>query len=95
VINDTTGQQWAVEMPYSGTATTAEWILEAPTDLGVQSTLGTYSPPVTFSAVHFGGTQGPLTRLEMGQGGQIVSTPSDVNNDSFTVAHGSLPPPTP
>jgi hypothetical protein len=96
VTDDTSGQQWATELPYSGTATSVEWVVEAPTSLvRGQESLGMYSPNVTFSDLGFGGTPGPITRLEMAQGGQVVSIPSALSSDGFRVAYGSVAPPAP
>jgi hypothetical protein len=96
VIDNTSGQQWSTQLPYSGPATSVEWVVEAPTSLSAgQETLGTYSPNVTFSAIGFGGTAGPITRLEMVQGGQVVSIPSDLSSSGFSVAYGSVAPPAP
>jgi hypothetical protein len=95
VIDNTTGVQWATKQSYAGPADSVEWIVEAPLEFGSQTTLGAYSPAVTFTGLGIGGTQGPLTRLEMTQNGQIVSIPSDESNDSFAVAYGSQAPPTP
>jgi hypothetical protein len=96
VIDNTTGQLWATQTPYSGPATSVEWVVEAPTSptAGLE-TLGMYSPNVTFSAVGFGGTLGPITRLEMMQGGKVVSIPSALSSGGFSVAYGSVAPPAP
>jgi peptidase A4-like protein len=96
ITDETNGQQWATELPYSGPATSVEWVVEAPTSLlrGLES-LGMYAPNVTFSDVGFGGTPGPITRLEMVQGGQVVSIPSVLSSGGFSVAYGSVAPPAP
>jgi hypothetical protein len=96
VTDNTSGQNWATELPYSGPATSVEWVAEAPTSVTAgQQTLGMYSPSVTFSGPGFGGTAGPITRLEMVQGGQVVSVPSALSSGGFSVADGSVAPPAP
>jgi len=49
VTDSTTGQNFIIEQTYTGTAATAEWIVETPSRANVTQTLGYYTPNVTFS----------------------------------------------
>jgi hypothetical protein len=94
VSDDTTGQVFSTTQSYSGPGTSAEWILEAPSSGATQTvlTLGAYTPNVTFSNLRFTGTQTSLTKVLMSQGGAIVSTPSALTSNGFTVAYASAAP---
>jgi hypothetical protein len=94
LTNDTTGQSFSTEQSYSGAGDSAEWIVEAPTQLSTQSvlTLGDYTPNVTFSSLGFTGTQSAVTDVVMVQNGVAVSTPSALTANGFTVAYGSVVP---
>ena len=89
MTDNTTGQSWSIgEQYYAGPGSTAEWIVEAPGQVGQgcgvvvagaggQCPLAPYSPPVSFSAL--GITPGAVNSwYEIGlvQGGVQVSTPS-------------------
>jgi hypothetical protein len=88
VSDDTTGQSFSTRRPYGGPASSAEWIVEAPITGGVQDTLGSYSPRVVFSSVGVAGPPGAITRTVIRQGGRVVSTPSPLSHDRFSVADG-------
>jgi hypothetical protein len=95
VADDTTGQSFTTEQSYTGPASTAEWIVEAPTDglTNSEATLGAYSPPVTFSNLRMGGPETTLEADTMVQGGVVVSVPSELTSTGFTVSYtGSATP---
>jgi len=88
IDNLTRHRQFATTQDYSGPGRTADWIVEAPSDVhGHIDTLGHYVPDVTFSGVHLGGHRGTLRPQTMVQGGAIVSTVSKLGRTSFTVSY--------
>ena len=89
VADNTTGQSFPTEQTYSGPATTAEWIVEAPTDslTNTVDTLGAYNPPVTFTNLRMGGPETTLTAVTMVQGGVTVSVPSTLASAGFSVSY--------
>ncbi|MHB1739114.1 MAG: G1 family glutamic endopeptidase [Actinomycetes bacterium] len=92
LTDDTTGRTFTTDRTYTGPLTSAEWIVEAPTDNGVVSSLGGYTPDVTFSHLGFTGPQNSLTDVIMVQNGVPVSTPSALDPTGFTVAYGATAP---
>jgi hypothetical protein len=95
LIDNTTGQSFTTDQTYTGPGTSAEWIVEAPTDAttGTVDTLGDYSPPVTFSDLRMGGPETTLEADTMVQGGVVVSVPSELTSTGFTVSYiGSATP---
>ncbi len=95
----TTGKSFVTDQTYTGVADTVEWIVEAPTVGGSQSTLATYST-MYFDKDAFNGFYAAFTTANRGvmiQGGKHVSTPSkpDSDGDGFAVAHGAKTPPPP
>jgi hypothetical protein len=91
--NNTTGQTYSVNELYSGPATSAEWIVEAPYSTATSSvvTLAGYTP-VTFTQLGVNPVVGSLARLVMVQNGITVSVPSALTSNGFTVAYGSVAP---
>ena len=96
VKDDSTGQQYSTAMAYAGPATSAEWIVEAPTlaATGTIVTLANFAP-VTFTQLGVDPVLGALTRVVMFQNGVPVSVPSDLSPNGFTVAYGSVTPAAP
>lgn len=94
--DDTNGLEYSADESYSGPASSAEWIVEAPTSVATNSvlTLGSFSP-VTFTRLGVDPAVGALARLLMFQNGAIVSVPSDWSGNGFTVANGSVTPAAP
>ncbi len=95
VADDTTGQSYGTELAYTGPGASAEWIVEAPTVSGSIATLGDFTPNVTFDQLGVNGTPVGVDQLFMVQGGAVVSSPSAVSLNGFTVAYGPVPPPAP
>ena len=97
IADDTNGGSFTTQQPYSGPATSAEWIVEAPTDgaTGQIQPLGQYTPSVTFTNVQSTGPQEPAVALQMEQHGIAVSTPSSLTSEGFTVAYGAGTPAAP
>lgn len=89
----TTGRTYSETDPYSGPATSAEWIVEAPTDAtsGQVENLGTFSP-VTFGGLAVNPVAGDFSRVVMEQNGVTVSTPSSLGANGFGVAYGAVTP---
>jgi hypothetical protein len=96
IANTSTGQNFTTQQSYSGSLSSAEWIVEAPgSQIGnqvIQTTLGQYSPNVTFTNVSTTGAEGSLMASVMVQGGTTVSQPSALTPAGFTVAYGSTVP---
>jgi hypothetical protein len=95
LTDNTTHQSFTTDQSYTGPGTSAEWIVEAPEVNGNQSTLGGYTPDVTFSSLTMAGTENTLTDVIMVQNGMQVSTPSELTSNGFNVAYGDVAPPPP
>jgi len=96
LADDTTGRSYTTVQTYTGPATSAEWIVEAPTDMRTNKVvpLPSYSD-VTFTNLGVVGSEGPLTRVVMIANGVPISEPSPLTSAGFTVAHGSVVPAAP
>jgi hypothetical protein len=98
VVRDvSTGRQFSTTQAYTGPARTVEWIVEAPTSLVEQriKTLGEYTPNVTFRDLRLLGRQGALESCELVQRGAVVSIPSPLTRNGFSVAYGGTAPSAP
>lgn len=90
VTDDTNDESFTTEQGYVGPGSSAEWILEAPTDqqlCGGQCQLAPYSPDVTFSDLGMTGNESTLSQIAMVQDGVQVSTPSALSSTGFDVAY--------
>jgi len=96
LTDDTTGQTFSQAVTYAGTGTSAEWIVEDPTDAQTQALLpfADYTT-TTFSGLGVSGPQSTLTEIVMIQNGAQLSTPSQWTASGFTVAYGDVAPPPP
>ena len=96
VVDNTNGERFATKVHYAGPETSAEWIVEAPSALdGTIQQLGDYTPNVTFAGLAAAGHGVAVDQLTMVQNGQIVSSPSPLDPNGFTVAYGPNPPAAP
>jgi hypothetical protein len=96
LTDNTTRQTFTTEEAYAGPSSSVDWIVEAPEVGGVISTLGDYSPDVTFSDLGLAGSQNTLTYWVMVQNGVQVSTPStSLTASGFAVAYGGVAPAAP
>jgi hypothetical protein len=104
ITDDSSGQTFNTEQTYAGIGDSAEWIVEAPAFLApgstdpttaTISTLGDYTPNITFSHLLVNGTETTLNAIAMIQNGSVVSAPSPLTANGFTVAYGSTAPPGP
>jgi len=93
--DDTSGESFNTDQTYDGPATSAEWIVEAPTIHNTQSPLAPYSPDVEFTDLGVNGTESALDEVIMMQNGYIVSDPSALTSAGFNVAYGGTPAPNP
>jgi hypothetical protein len=93
----TKGQGYTQDVGYTGPGTSAEWIVEAPTDSQTdqQIRLAPYSPAVTFSGLAATGSSAALSELAMVQEGQQVASPCALNPAGFSVAYGATAPSAP
>ena len=93
----TKGQGFTQDVGYTGPGTSAEWIVEAPTDSQTdqQISLAPYSPAVTFSGLAATGGSAGLSELAMVQEGQQVASPCALNPAGFSVAYGATAPSAP
>ncbi len=94
LTDDTTGQTFSTDQTYTGPGTSAEWVVEAPSfSDGSVATLGDYTPDVTFGGLGVNGTPVGLDEIFMvDQGGAVISSPSALDPNGFTVAYGTVPP---
>ena len=96
LTDDTTGARFTTDQTYTGPATSAEWIVEAPSTVnGSQTPLAAYSPDVTFTDLGISGAETALAEAIMVQNGTTVSDPSALSSTGFSVAYGDVPPPAP
>ena len=97
LTDDSTRQRFTTVQPYTGPQASAEWVVEAPTDVaaGIRYPLGEYTPDVTFTGLRVNGSDTTTTEGLMVQDGVTVSTPSALNADGFAVAYGSVLPAAP
>ena len=94
LTDDTNGESFTTDQTYSGSDSTAEWIVEALSDPTVVP-LAPYSPIVSFSDLGFIGPTASLEELVMEQSGKQVSTPSSLTANGFNVAYGDAAPGSP
>jgi serine protease len=92
LTNNTTGVSFVIDQPYTGPGSSVEWIVEAPEIGGSISTLGDYTPDVTFTDLVLTGAQNVVYEDFMVQSGVEASTPSALNASGFTVAYGRVAP---
>jgi hypothetical protein len=95
LTDDTNGESFTTDQTFTGTATTAEWIVEALTVNGQIVPLAPFSPVVDFSSLGFTGTGATLQEMLMIQSGSQTATPSAMAPNGFTVAYGATAPPPP
>jgi hypothetical protein len=100
----TRNTHFVTDQTYTGQADSAEWIVEAPsipapgsTDISsaTVATLGAYTPNITFTNLKVNGTQTSLNVVQMEQNDAVVSVPSPLSPNGFTVAYGAAAPPAP
>ena len=95
LTDDSNGQNFTTNQPFTGTQATAEWIVEAPGNyLNDSQTvpLAPYSPNITFSELLMTPRSTTVEDWNMIQGGNVVSTPSAFTSKGFNVAYGSVAP---
>ncbi len=85
----TTGQSFETTQAWSADQTTADFVLEAPTNgsTGTEYPLAAFTAPVLFSDLGVGGSQSGLEEMVMVQGGRTVAEPSSFANDAFSVSY--------
>jgi hypothetical protein len=100
----TRNTHFVTDQTYTGQADSAEWIVEAPsipapgsTDISTATvaTLGAYTPNITFTNLKVNGAQTSLNVVQMEQNDAVVSVPSPLSTNGFTVAYGAAAPPAP
>jgi len=97
LTDGTNGQSYTQDVSYTGPGTSAEWIVEAPTDSQTrqQLPLAPYSPAVNFSGFSATGNSDAVSEVVMAQENQQVSAPSALTAAGFSVAYGASAPPAP
>ncbi len=83
VTDARTGDSFTTTQLFDGGGLSAEWILEAPTDNGRQTTLAAHSA-TAFSGIQLSGPETGLTQVDLVQGGQVVSVPSPLSSAGFS-----------
>jgi hypothetical protein len=94
IHDDTSGGNFSINEAYTGPMTSAEWIVEAPTDSrsGKVLTLGPFTPNVTFTNLQVSGAETSIDDVTCIQSGTTVATPSPLVPAGFTVAYGAGAP---
>ena len=88
VVDNTNGESFSTVQFYSGPATSAEWVVEAPQSNMGQTTLPNYSPQVSFTGAQFTGGSNIEDQIYMVQNNTVVSAPSSLTGPgSFTVSY--------
>lgn len=92
LTDDTNGQHFSIDQPYSGAGQSAEWVVEAPENAGTGQIypLAPYSPAVSFTDLGINGNEQGLDEVSLVQGGTAVSTPSAFTSSGFTVSYSGL-----
>jgi len=83
--DDTTNVSFTTTQAYTGPATSAEWIVEAPTFFAPVP-LAPYSPAIAFSGMGVGGSGSTLTAVTLIQHGVVAASPSPLTASGFTDA---------
>jgi Peptidase A4 family/Bacterial Ig-like domain (group 3) len=96
----TTGQSGVETQAYSGVQGSAEWVEEAPTEGGTEQTLADYGTATftNMSVTDSDPSEVDTSAVSMDQSGDIVSSPSPIVNNGFTVTYTAptpVPPPAP
>jgi len=100
LTDDTTGGAFVTQQPYSGPASSAEAIQEATTsqgECGGQCTLAPFCTTVNgncvaeanFSNLSISGAISQDDEIFMEQSGQVVATPTNIQNGAFNVSYGA------
>ena len=100
IVDDTTGQRFTTKQHYTGPASSAEWILEAPTSsfhscgVGLDPwavvglcPLSPYRPAVSFADIGAVGQATTLWPITMVQGAEAISVPSAIFAGDFGVIY--------
>ena len=96
IADATNGHDFQTTLAYGGEASSAEWIVEAPTTgRGTQTSLATFTPSVTFTNLAATGAVSEVAAVQMVQRSVAVATASPLGATGFTVAYGSAVPETP
>ncbi|HVA09837.1 MAG TPA: G1 family glutamic endopeptidase [Acidimicrobiales bacterium] len=95
LTDDTNGESFTTDQIYTGSGSTAEWIVEAPTANSQVVPLAPYSPVVDFSDLGISPVNTTVEEWEMVQSGSLVSTPSAFTSSGFNVAYGDIAPAAP
>lgn len=98
--DDTTGQLFRTEQPYTGPGSTADFIVEAPEVLSTTGNatllpLASFSPATNFTNLQTVGGTSATAALVLVQAGVQVATPSLKSPTGFAVGYGSLAPDAP
>ena len=95
LTDDTTGSSFNTMQTYTGPGSSAEWIVEAPTDssTGNQYPLAAYTP-TTMTGISVVGSDTVEPAIVMVQNSVVVSVPSapGQGGSSFNVAYGAVAP---
>lgn len=103
IADETTGKLFTIDKTYKGPGTSAEFILEAPSNPQGRLPLAHYKQTQFFNlalGVNFGSPGDavltfPNNAIAMVPKGKQVSTPSKPTNNSFSIAYGKKQPPAP
>lgn len=96
LTDDTNGQTFTTDQTYTGPGSSAEWIVEAPTNSsGSIIPLAPYAPVVDFSDLRITPVNSTVQELVMVQAGNQVATPSALAPTGFNVAYGDVAPAAP
>jgi hypothetical protein len=103
IADETTNKLFTITKTYKGPGTSAEFILEAPSNSKGTLLLAHYKETQFYNlalGVNFGNPADavlmfPNNAIAMVQNGKQVSTPSKPTNNSFSIAYGKKQPPAP
>ena len=96
ITDVTTGSVFSEPFSYSGAASSAEWIEEAPLINNAQSTLADFGSASFSSIADTNSGSSPVTQtpVEMiNSGGSVIASPGSIASNAFTITYrGPVPP---
>jgi hypothetical protein len=93
-VDTTQSESFTADLRYTGAATSAEWIVEAP-DFGGGEVPLADAGTMEFSLLGASGAETAIDDISMWQSSVRVSTPSTLDSTGFNVEYGASAPPPP
>lgn len=93
LVDNSNGEHFSATQSYSGPGSSAEWVVEAPTNgaTGRVAPLGSFANPVGFTSLRTAGAATTLEQDTLVQGWSAVATPSALTAAGFQVTNTTTP----